>query len=285
MLSPVTGWKCTLPNKGWASPTYRNAMIRLLTFIFCLFASTGIYAPVHAQNNSDTLRYVPANIENISDALFKKGILKTSDSAAVEEYIRIHYCGLYEQYQRDDFSWARIREGQTRDLEMRLTALPDGLEIANKLYLSQYDMASGQFGLLSSSALNNVGTIIAFVDASGFLNACDRPFVPRVHPLELSLKLDKPVTLSTIPMNHDAAKVLLADINARKMMEESEKRSVLLVFRVRITGVDPLAVATDPLHRTVMGQLDDIRIYEGPNRKQLLFRKVFENQPVKNGKN
>jgi hypothetical protein len=256
-------------------------MMKLLVLITSLILSTAAFA---AESVSDSLRYVDADLPNVSDALFKKGILKTDDSAAVEEYIRIHHCGLYEQYQRDDFAWTRIREAQARDLDVRIPSMPDGLEIASTLYLDQYDLANNQFTIRLESQLNNVGNITVYADATGSINICDQSFIPRVHPLELQLKLDIPVTMTAIPMSRATADALLAIMNARGHMAEKEKRKVVLTFRVRVTGVDPLSVVTDPMHRTVLGQLDDVRVYEGPERKMLVFRKEYESLRAKAGK-
>ncbi len=256
-------------------------MKRLLPFL----AAVLLCAPAHAQDpDANSLSYVQASIENVSDALFKKGILKTTDPAAIEEYVRIHQCGIYEQYQRDDFSWGRIREAQARDLESRLNALPDGLEVTNIIRITQYDMNTNQFMLDPKSVLNNVGFLTVFHEPSGYIKSCDYPFVPRVHPLSLIMKIDTPVTLTGIPMSQQDATNLLNEINLRRGPDE-ERRNVMLVFRVRLTGIDPLTASTDLMHRTVLGELDDIRVYEGANRKTLLFRKVFENPQGKSGKN
>ncbi|MBU6235974.1 MAG: hypothetical protein KGQ41_09030, partial [Alphaproteobacteria bacterium] len=78
--------------------------------------------PQHARAADDDAQstrpvtYVEANLRNISDVLFTKGILRTDDPAAVEEHIRIHECGLYEEYINNDFAWSRLREAYGRNL-------------------------------------------------------------------------------------------------------------------------------------------------------------------------
>ena len=90
-------------------------MIRWLALIIlCLGFSTGVMAA----ERTPVTKYLPSNIVNVSNALFKIGMLRPSDTLAVDEYLRIHHCGLYEQYGSNDISWSRLREAQARDLAL-----------------------------------------------------------------------------------------------------------------------------------------------------------------------
>jgi Domain of unknown function (DUF4852) len=168
--------------------------------------------PAFAQQQSP-IRYVEPTITNISDVLFRKGILKTDDPAAVEEYIRLHACGLYEHYASDDFAWARIREGYARDIAVNLKTLPDGLEIVSALPLGLYDIEKSEFLIDETAQMDQTTLITAISGKGGSLSACEgrdvAAFVPRVHPLELIVKMDQPVTLKSIPMDSNAADKLI----------------------------------------------------------------------------
>ena len=251
-----------------------------------LFCALGLWAlhafTAHAADENTTVYADSRNLTAISDALFKKGVLSTDDPAAVEEYIRIHYCGLYEQYGMDDFAWNRIRETQARDLDLRLASFPDGMEVASALHISQYDMGVNQFLIATRDQMDNMGLVTLYNNDAGSVSPClggdYSSFVPRVHPLQLVVRLDKPISLTGIPMSRANADELINFLNKRPGTED-RKREITLVMRVRITGVDPLAGVTDKLRRTVLGHLDEILIYEGPERKNLLYKKDLRIQP------
>lgn len=263
-------------------------MSLLRPFLFCALGLWALYVmnTVHAQDSG--VVYADGDkLAAISDVLFKKNILSTDDPAAVEEYIRVHHCGMYEQYAQDDFAWNRIRETQARDLELKLPNLPEGLEISSGLRLTQYDMGANQFLIAADQQMDNMGLLTLFNDSSGSYTPCAgsnySSFVPRVHPLALVMKLDKPVVFTGVPMSRARADELIATMNSRKGPADA-RREVTMVLRVRITGVDPLSGVTDKLRRTVLGHLDEILIYDGIDRKNLLFKKDLKIPPAEKSK-
>lgn len=234
------------------------------------------------------VKYAPVSVEAVSDVLFRKGILKTDDSAAIEEYIRIHECGLYEKYIGDDFAWNRIRESYARELQVSLPTLPDGLEITSVIYLDQYNMGTNEFDVALKSQMDRMGIISVLQTEGGSLQSCEGDsrtnFVPRVHPLSVNVKLDVPITFKTLPVSRAAADALVAKMKSRTNLNEYDRRTVTLVMRVRLTSVDPLSSVTDPLRRTVLGLLDDFRVYDGPDKTNLIFRRDYQTQREKTQK-
>ncbi|MCB1539201.1 MAG: DUF4852 domain-containing protein [Alphaproteobacteria bacterium] len=242
-----------------------------------------------AAHAADKTEYLPATLDNVSSLLFKKKILKTDDPAAMEEYIRIHNCGLYEQYGRDEFAWNRIRDAMGRDLELRLQDIPDGLEIANEISVDDYDLGSGTFPISNLTKMTNVGQIALIAQSSGQYFPCKsneknyQPFVPRMHPLNLTLRLDTPVDMTSFPVNRKLADALVNDMANRK--DTNNPRTVLVVMDVRMNGLDPMSVSQNPSNRTALGQIDDLRIYEGPRRQMLLYHKDYAARRAKDGSN
>jgi hypothetical protein len=271
-LNHATAWKCSLNGD------------EMKRYVFILILAAAFFSQSFAQ---ETLKveYVEPTVTNVSNVLFRKGVLKTDDPAAMEEYIRLHECGLYEQYANDDFAWARIRDAYARDLGVRLNSLPDGLEIVSALPLGQYDLEKFEFPIDPAAQMDQTGFINAFISKSGSLDACSArevaAFVPRVHPLDLTIKMDKPLTLKAISMDQAAADAFILSINKRIVAQESQRRQATLVLRVRLTNADPLTTGTDPLRRTVLGLIDDLRVYDGPNRDVLLYRVDYQTQREK----
>jgi hypothetical protein len=64
-------------------------------------------------------------------------------------------------------------------------------------------------------------------------------------------------------------------------VNETLRRQATLVLRIRLLDSDPLTVGTDPLRRTVLGLIDDLRVYDSPNRDVLLHRVDYQTQREK----
>ncbi len=243
-------------------------------------------APVRAQDQS---QYAPTTLPDISNVLIGTGIISYNDPVVAEEYLRIHECGLYEKYFGDDFAWSRIRDAEISELAARAPTFPKGFDITTKIWLGEYNLVTNEFDLVPPSDMKNLGLLTVLDENSGDLRPCDRRvsngFVPRVHPLMLVVKLDQVLNMNGIPMNRATADRLLEIMNARDGQITTDKRWVMMSARVRLTGVDPLSGVTDPLRRTVNATLDDVRFFEGPERKLLLYKKEFKDLKGKTAKN
>jgi len=267
-------WRCIL--------TAKKLILVMMLACLTLHSGKSARAVEDAGVSGNGVHYAESNIQNISDVLIHMGLIRLDDPATIEEYIRIHDCSIYEQYWQDDFAWTRIREAKMRDLSLRIKDMGNGLEISTPLRLSQYDMVNNSFDIASESRIENMVLLTLLDNDNGNFNTCENDrlggFVPRVHPLKLVLKIDTPFNFVTVPMSRDMADKLIDVIKARqKEGDPPPKRQAMLVMRVRITGVDTLTNATDPLRRTVKGTLDDVRVFEGPERKMLLYSKEFQN--------
>ena len=249
-------------------------MLRLLTVLALVFT----FSPLaEAADRAPVVKYTPATIENNSNALFKIGILRPSDPLAVDEYMRIHHCGLYEQYGNDDVAWARLRDAQARELSLSLPAFNENLEVEGSILLGTYDVATGRYAI-ARNAFDNVGNVTLIQTSSGAYNTCassdGKSFVPRAHPLRMSARLAKPFTMADFPAARSAAEEMIKIITAR-MPDELTQRTALVVMRLHLKGPDPLSGATEPSTITVTADLDEIQIYDGPDRNLLLYSQKF----------
>ncbi|MBU6234506.1 MAG: hypothetical protein KGQ41_01565, partial [Alphaproteobacteria bacterium] len=169
---------------------------------------------------------------------------------------------------------------------IKAATMPEGLEIVSALPLDKYDIMAGEFVINPKSAFDNMALINVLDTYGGNFDACPEntatTFVPRLHPLHLTVKLDIALDLASFPLSREKADRQMALMAKRPQIGIHKGREATLVLRVRIIGNDPLSSVTDPLRRTVLGVLDDLRIYEGPERKELLFRRDYLAQREKN---
>lgn len=276
-MNRVIGSKCILAVDG----DMKKIALTLSLFVL------GISAVARAET-AQKVEYVPVTVQSVSSALFRAGVLRTDDPAAVEEYIRIHTCGIYEKYVPNDFTWTRIREAQGREIEINLQSMPNAFEVVSTVPLGEYDMTNNAFRVIQEAQATSVGilTVLELDDGSYF--PCQGegfdPFVPRVHPLKLDVKLDTKISVTEIPISKEKADQFLNLIKTRKARTEQQKRYAMMAMRVRLLGADPLSSVTNSSARTVLGVLDEVRVYEGPERKLLMYQKDYQSLRTKTPK-
>lgn len=257
-------------------------MIRqALQLLFFILAVAGLphVSQAASENDLGPISYANADVKGISDVLFRLRVLRVDDPAAIEERIRIHNCGLHNEYYRNDLAWARIRESYARDLQVSLDTLPQGLEVLSALPIDRYDIASGEFLIPEASKLTNMGIVNVLEGSTGSYMVCENTttdqFVPRMHPLSLAIKMDVALTLHSFPVPRKEADAFIKVMEERAKTRPFDARRATLVLKLRLIGQDPMASATDPLRRNVLALIDDLRIYDGPQRKTLLFRRDY----------
>lgn len=250
-------------------------MTRLIAIVVFMLCAAPAFAAEPAQ------KYLPATVQSLSNALFKIGVLRASDPLAVDEYVRIHHCGLYEQYGAEDVAWTRIREAQARELSLITPSFNEYVELEGSVKLANYDFAAGRFAFSDDTALRNMGLVKIADYAGGRYEPCVgrqyNVFVPRAHPMRLTARLSQPLTLSDIPLSRTEADRLIKSFNTRVIQIENEptRRQVVMVMRLRLNGPDPLSGSVDPASLTVTGDLDEIQIFEDVTREKLLYSEKF----------
>lgn len=258
-----------------------------LILIATLTAEAALAAPDRAAKDPDdqaalkNIEYVQPTIENMSKILFRLGILSAEDTAAVDEFARIQHCGLFKEYGMNEVAWSRIRDAQARTIDLEKSAYPQAIEISSGLMVEAYDLDKGVFPIVDASVMRDVGSVSVYDLAIGQIYPCDNvnfAFVPRMHPLQLSLRVAKPINLLVIPATPDVAERYATLTKGQK----TDQRTLSLVMRFRILGPDPLAISTHArLSMSLQAELDTLKVYDGPNRNMLIYETSFTPQKVK----
>lgn len=262
----------------------KNTITSLTVCLSVLSGASVAYATQEQLPQKQTTQARPAPVYapaadyiNVSRALFAVGILRPDDPAAIEEYLRINHCGLFEQYGNNDVAWSRIREAQAQDLPLDVPSFDNKLEVVGFLTLGTYDPLVSGFKI-QNNILENLTYVNIVEETGGSVDACKgqdyRTFVPRVHPLRLRARLIDPFNLQHIPIAQDDAQALLQDMSTRPIRQlQDERRRVTMVLRLKLGSLDPLNSSAGSGTTNVTAELDELLIYDGPERKKLLLRR------------
>ena len=118
-----------------------------------------------------TLRYNPSTHQALSKLVWKYNYYNLDNDSALDEYLGIVNCPLYQDYYGNDFLWQRIREGARRELKAYSSKFDDRFEIIGAIELDKYDFRKSAFDLKPPYQLSNAGKI-QMVSSDSIIYAC-----------------------------------------------------------------------------------------------------------------
>ena len=248
-----------------------------MRFLICLLVCFAISCanPVRAQETQDDLlNYIPATYENMAFALWAMGAYNVTDDAAVDSYLQVSKCKVFEKYREDDFIWQNIREGARREIVYFAQDYPNRFYIDSLVALGRYDFESAAFKLLPEFQFTNTGTI-RFPFYSKNFRICGSDEYRDYFSRFMSFASDTEYSLLNVPIPPDKANALLAEISNYyyPSLPETE-RLVPIRFEITITGVEIL----DDFYNHIIftGDMDRIQVFSNPERTNVIWSKQFK---------
>ena len=220
--------------------------------------------------------YVEANLENISKLYWKKDVLKTDNNKAIDNFLLINECDIYEKFYKDDFEWQRVRSAAKDMLEENKDSFSHKFKMVVPIDLGRYDMLRKGFPLINKTAFKDLRRV-EIGGNSNNKSVCGNSRALEFYPKNLILILNKPFSYEFVDLDEHVAQAFIIRQKYNKMdiPKELQNKSFdrLAFARIRITFSDyqgttrgrdnfPLAI--------MFGKLDGIDIFEDANEKRLL---------------
>lgn len=221
------------------------------------------------------LQYIPASYQSLSQATWRFNMHDISNDDAIDEYIKLSNCDLYDDYFDHDFLWQRIREGMRREIRYYAGSFPDRFQMVGGIELGRYDFKTSSFLVPENYQLNKAGFLeIPATDA--FEGKCSLSGLSTIFPPYIRLAADNPFSLLQIPVPPHEARPLIERLGKYKYQNITSDRMAVMRVRVRLTGIREYNPST--IHPRVIfkGQLDDIAIFEDPAMTKLIWQKSFK---------
>ncbi|HPF79151.1 MAG TPA: DUF4852 domain-containing protein [Alphaproteobacteria bacterium] len=221
-------------------------------------------------------QYVEPTLQNISKLYWKKGALVESNDTAIDNYMLINECDIYEKFYKDDFEWQRIREAGREMLKENKANFSQKFKMVVPIDLGRYDMMRKGFPLINKTAFKDLRR----VEIGGNSNrqrVCGVDNIIENYPRNLILILNKPFSYEFVQLDEHVAQAFIIRRKYEKIVRPKELENKtydrLAFARIRITFADyqgetrgsdnfPLAV--------MFGRLDGIDIFEDAGEKRLL---------------
>lgn len=249
--------------------------------VFCIlfnpaFAhSTPTPAPVTEIKKSETDDFVTPTMENISKMYWAIGKFTMEDDVAIDNYLFINECDIYQKYFIDDFEWPNIREFAKQSISKEMISFPRNFSLVSPIGLGEYDHVNKQFMLHEDSKRHGVKRIeymTNIVDVCG-----SRSNIPG-YPRFMVINLNRPLDVTAFPIDPTLAQLYLNE--TRKSLDGIGSNSVLSVYKriaylrlkIEITGyVETTKNFQNFEQAVVSARLVGWEIYADPELKKLLY--------------
>lgn len=222
-------------------------------------------------------KYAEPTVENISKLYWKKNVLKEDNDKAVDNFLRINECEMYENFYTDDFEWQRIREAARNMLTESKNEFSYKFKILVPIDLGRYDMLRKGFPLINKTAFKDLRRI-EIGGNSNMSQLCGKEGAIEFYPRNLITILNKPFSYDFVELDEHVAQayIIRQKYNpVRRPKELQNKHFDRLAFaRVRITFSEFQGITrgSDNFPLAVMfGKLDGIDIFEDADEKRLLL--------------
>lgn len=226
--------------------------------------------------------YLPGTVPNLSQLYWRLHVFDVNDDRAVDNFMLINECEIYQNFHDDDFEWEDIRNAGRDMLKEKKSEFSTKFKFLMPIDLGKYDTEKGGFELISNTAFKNMRRI-EISGNSMQRDICGYKGEIRDYPRNIILILNKPFNFEFLELDEHVAQAFILRKKYRTEREHRNYRNLdydrLAFVRIRVTfsqyqgnikGRDGNALAV------LYGRLDGIDIFEDPTEKQLLTSIDYE---------
>jgi len=228
--------------------------------------------------------YVPGTMQNISKLYWGLGVFNTEDIQAIDTFLRINECEIYQNYYRNDFEWSKIRSITQEMLKEDREEFPKKFKFVLPVSVGRYDHERQGFPLLDSTGFVNSYRVEL---STGFDEICGTRVAYMNNPYEIMLIIEDPLTYNFIELGEHAAQAYILRkqylLNKRIQKYRQIKYDRLSFIRLRVTFEKyqgNINTEGSRVLAAVYGKIDGIDFFEDPYEQMLLKSVNFENGEI-----
>ncbi len=220
--------------------------------------------------------YVHPTLENISRLYWKKNALELTNDAAIDNFLLINECDIYEKFYNDDFEWIRVRKAARDLIKEGRDNFAHKFKVVVPIDLGRYDELRKGFPLINKTAFNGLRRVE--IGGNSYReDICGNDGVIENYPRNLILILNKPFTFDFIELDEHVAQALIVrhkyqEIERpRELQNKDFNRLAYARMRITFSEYQGATKGRDSFPLGVMfGKLDGIDIFEDPLEARLL---------------
>ena len=234
-----------------------NKTIQIFSFVLIAFSASYAQAQV---------KYYPVNYKNIAKTYWFLSIWDVNNDKAVDEFVRLNDCSVYETYYSNDFQWQNIRKAVREEIMREKTSYPFRYEVVAPVQLDRYDFDSKMFMFTEKSALTNV-TALELLGRSSYKPYCGLKNPAYHYPGYVFITFKEPLNINGVPLPQNQANALLK----RLQTSGNRSRTVFVKTKFRMSGLEDFKERAISNVITLKAVVEGIDIYEDPDATKLIY--------------
>jgi len=229
-----------------------------------------------------TDEYVEGNHQDLARLYWALNKFDLDDRKAIENFLVITECNIYQRYRNDEFEWIKIYNAAREFIKNNRAMWPTTFEIIVPIYLDRYDIENEVFKLKKDSWFEGARRLYVHrnrrqIKLCGFHRASISGY-----PENMVFILDKPFTFTEISMVPELAAFYIDASNRRYkdlpsfLQATRYRRYAYLRLKVRIFSYQSTGrVSGAGMYEkaTVRGRLEGIEVYADMDKIKLLYSK------------
>jgi len=215
-------------------------------------------------------------LENISKLYWKKNALDVENNDAIDNFLLINECDIYEKFYTDDFEWIRVREAARELIKKNKEEFPHKFKVTVPIDLGRYDQMRKGFPLINKTAFKDLRRVE--IGGNSYSESiCGNNGVIEHYPRNLILILNKPFTFDFVGLDEHIAQAYIIrqkyeqTLRPRELKNKEYDRLAYARIRITFSEYQGETKGRDNFPLGIMfGKLEGIDIFEDPVEKRLL---------------
>lgn len=220
--------------------------------------------------------FVKGTPANLSKLYWRLHVFDLGDDTAVDNFMLINECDLYQRYINDDFEWTKLRNAARGMLQKERDEFNDQFIFILPVKLGRYDTEKGGFHLVENTHFDNVRRM-EVTGNSLSRDICGKTGEIKDYPRNLMLILKEPFTYNFAKVDEHVAQAYI--IRKQKEVLDLEydirqnrySRVAYVRLRVKLSEYQGNVKGQDGSILSILaGELQGIDMFEDPYGKMLL---------------
>ena len=221
-------------------------------------------------------KYIKPTVENLSKLYWNKDALDLKNDTAIDNFLLINECPIYERFYSDDFEWLRVRKAARKMIAEKKDSFSSKFKMVVPIDLGRYDMTRKGFPLINNTKFLDLRRVDIGGNSSS-ADICGNERAIEGYPRNMILILSKPFNYDFVKLDEHIAQAYIVNQKYEPVERPRELRSKqfnrLAFARIRMSfhKYQGQTKGSDGQKRAIMfGKLEGIDIFEDANEKRLL---------------
>ncbi|PCI99050.1 MAG: hypothetical protein COB14_06850 [Alphaproteobacteria bacterium] len=232
--------------------------------------------------------YEQPTIKALSHMYWSLGLYNVLDDEAIDEFMKINECDMYQKFSGDEFEWSGIREAARYFIKNNKSEFPTRFEFMIPLKLREYNERFGAVDVQDEYKIKSFRKFELFASDAYRKPCLKRDKLLNGYPRGIILELSRPLTIIRVPMSKQVANNYIRKVNRafkikykvdiRTKSRMYAMREAYIFLKVKIFAHGTLLGKSGNSRLAMvgmMGILEGYEIYADRKKETLFYSQIY----------